>query len=658
MKKLFLQVFITITCASWVYIYGQVPFDCNGKSYRVLARDNGTYLQEIIQNKSDQTISFLDLHFFPDQEINSIAYHPSQNVIYGIMQTPPYRLCRIDAEFNLDILQTLPLSTDLVFVSGDISPDEQYLVLFGFGNTRNENIFALVDVQDGTYETEIIPIRANNPDEPYIYCADIAFHPTNGKLFGFDFRHDRLVTLDIANRIIDNMEYPVSRAVSGNMPSIFFNSSGELFGIGATTQDSSHHRAYYQFDLATGQGITLEELTVEKNQDACSCPYRINVLNEVSQRDNAPCTELAFEMTIINRTDTEQFDLVLKDSFPEYVNIKSISPLPFEGSIEKSIGNNLLTISNIYLPIGTFTFEVVLNIDEGVKFGEYHNQAVLSGISIDDFELNEVLSDDPITAVANDATLFSINDLVAPFADDFFGICDGGEVTLQTGIQGANSYAWSSGETTESITVYAEGTYQVTITTACDQTVGTAMVVSDEISLALGEERQVQSGQSVILEADVQSQSLIKSFNWQSTGAQELDCPTCEKPMVQPEADTEVQLVVENGSGCLASDELNIIVADIKIFIPNIFRPNGDDSNKRFFLQGNLKYDIAQFQIYDRWGSILFDQKNFKTNDGQMGWDGTYAGTQLSPGIYIWKAVIRHKNGEEQILSGDVTLAR
>ena len=118
----------------------------------------------------------------------------SRGELLGNDTAPSKRfLCRIDANFNLEVLQTLPLPTDLVFVSGDISPDEQHLVLFGFGNTNAENIFALVDVQNGDYETQILPLQTTNPDQPYIFCANHVcwLLPRGGHLSAFFSQRNR-----------------------------------------------------------------------------------------------------------------------------------------------------------------------------------------------------------------------------------------------------------------------------------------------------------------------------------------------------------------------------------------------------------------------------------------------------------------------------------
>lgn len=655
--KVFIRIILLI-CSSIASSYCQVPLECNGNSYRVLAGDDGTYLQEIRQSKINNTISFVDLHFFEDLDINAIAYHPTQNVIYGVLQTPPYRLCRIDAEFNLEVLQTLPLTTDLVFVSGDISPDEQNLVLFGFGENNINNIVALVDVVSGLYDTEVITLQTTNNNQPFIFCADIAFHPTNGKLYGFDFKNGRLVTLDIIERIIDNNIYSISGTVLGNVPSIFFNDEGELYGIGTNLMEEDESRGYYRFDLLDGQPDLLQELDIERNQDACSCPYRINLLNEVRQRKNAPCTELVFELTLINRTISDQPGLTLKDTFPSNVVIEGIGSLPFDGIIDKGIGGNILEINDLYLPLGEFSFEVTLRIGENAEIGAYENRAILSGLLIEDFELESILSDDPLTAIPDDATMFSIEALETSIGDAFFGICQGGEATLHAGIYGANNYQWSTGETSQEIVVDAEGEYQVTVTTDCDQTVGTASVVRDEVIVELGKDITVESGETIMLQPVYTSQSNVRSFNWETNNTQSLDCPNCKNLILQPLSDTELQLSVENATGCRSDDRIRLKVVGVKIYAPNIFTPDNRTLNSTFYLLGNVAFDIASFEVYDQWGSLMFLNKNFEANEPSEGWDGTNEGRACEQGVYLWTATVRYKSGELEMISGDVTLMK
>ena len=44
--------------------------------------------------------------------------------------------------------------------------------------------------------------------------------------------------------------------------------------------------------------------------------------------------------------------------------------------------------------------------------------------------------------------------------------------------------------------------------------------------------------------------------------------------------------------------------------------------------------NYKNFQIYDRWGSIVFSNQNGLTNDKSSGWDGKINGADASVGVY------------------------
>jgi len=180
----------------------------------------------------------------------------------------------------------------------------------------------------------------------------------------------------------------------------------------------------------------------------------------------------------------------------------------------------------------------------------------------------------------------------------------------------------------------------------------------DEINLELGSDQTIESGEAIILNPDYTSLSPIRSFQWQTNNPEPIDCPTCRSTMVQPLSDTEVFLMIENRTGCQTRDDLLLKVEGVKVFAPNIFSPNNDNQNDFFFLQGNLPFDVSQFQIYDRWGNLHYQKNNLKANQVQSAWDGTQNGQPSISGVYIWKAVINYKNGQREVLSGDVTLIR
>jgi gliding motility-associated-like protein len=81
-----------------------------------------------------------------------------------------------------------------------------------------------------------------------------------------------------------------------------------------------------------------------------------------------------------------------------------------------------------------------------------------------------------------------------------------------------------------------------------------------------------------------------------------------------------------NGEGVFAANNLAA---------PTLFTPNGDGNNDTFIIsaptlaRGNLK-------IFNRKGGLVFSS-NDVSEITQVGWDGTYKGTALPTGTYIWQ---------------------
>ncbi len=67
---------------------------------------------------------------------------------------------------------------------------------------------------------------------------------------------------------------------------------------------------------------------------------------------------------------------------------------------------------------------------------------------------------------------------------------------------------------------------------------------------------------------------------------------------------------------------------------------------------------IIQLQVYDRWGTHIWTKQNFQPNDPTEGWDGSYRGEVLNPGVFVWWAEVLLINGQKIPLEGGVTIVR
>jgi len=88
------------------------------------------------------------------------------------------------------------------------------------------------------------------------------------------------------------------------------------------------------------------------------------------------------------------------------------------------------------------------------------------------------------------------------------------------------------------------------------------------------------------------------------------------------------------------------------IFVANVFSPNGDGTNDVLHVCGKGISQL-QFIIFDRWG-----EKVFETSDISSGWDGTYNGTPLNVGVFVYFIKGKFKNGDVFDKKGNFTLLR
>jgi gliding motility-associated-like protein len=136
-----------------------------------------------------------------------------------------------------------------------------------------------------------------------------------------------------------------------------------------------------------------------------------------------------------------------------------------------------------------------------------------------------------------------------------------------------------------------------------------------------------------------------------------LSCTDCQMPFASPEKDTTYTITAINELGCKASDNLHIrIIEDCSgntIYVPNTFSPNGDGQNDVLRVLGPGVASVKQFRVFNRWGQIIFD-----TKDTNTGWDGTYNGVELNPGVYMYYMDVECINGQHSVKKGDITLLR
>jgi gliding motility-associated-like protein len=108
--------------------------------------------------------------------------------------------------------------------------------------------------------------------------------------------------------------------------------------------------------------------------------------------------------------------------------------------------------------------------------------------------------------------------------------------------------------------------------------------------------------------------------------------------MATPKRNEVYKLTVTNSGGCDAKDSIRIVLNcdNSSLFVPNTFSPNGDGMNDIFYPRGNGIHTIVALKIFNRWGEVIFDKRNFAPNDPQSGWNGLYKGKLADTGTYTY----------------------
>ncbi|RYZ50292.1 MAG: gliding motility-associated C-terminal domain-containing protein, partial [Chitinophagaceae bacterium] len=130
----------------------------------------------------------------------------------------------------------------------------------------------------------------------------------------------------------------------------------------------------------------------------------------------------------------------------------------------------------------------------------------------------------------------------------------------------------------------------------------------------------------------------VVAWNW--TPADYLSCTACPAPETKPFRPLTYTLTVQNAAGCLASDTVSVrlLCSGSRIFIPTSFTPNADGKNDRFRIRAEGIKEVRSFRIYNRWGELIFEKKNFAADDANAAWDGRHRGQRVPEGSYVFFA--------------------
>lgn len=649
--KIFTIGWIILQC---MWSFAQVPFPCDGRFILSIAnhsRDaSSLYIGHLDANQQVQ-FSEIALDNPEGYNLNGLGFSMRDNLVYGY-DPNTYTIFTIDATGKVSSFRNLPEIAEF-----------GYEIAAGEMDRVGNRVMLIGRKGEPAYDEKVFIIRLNRPNDPPdlinvqsdvpVRIDDFAVDPITGVVYGFDAVAKRLITIGLGTTFAVFSHEFTSISGVGQLGAIFFDQAGDLYAYGSTggTTDS----AIFRLDKNSGQVLeTFSGPRSGGSTDGCGCPYIIDFNKSVIPQQTVPCGEVIFTYDLINQSGAGRSAIHLRDSFPPGFIITEIESNIFLATVNSGVGTNILDLTNVSAPIGTYPLRVHVQVPEDY-LGEVATQAIIDNLPLA-LGLRQ-LSNNPLTSALDDVTTFEVlvpNDI--QLEDQLSQLCYGDTSTLYAPFLG-NTYLWSDGSTERTLQIMKPGLYWLEIIGDCFIYRDSILVEQslEPLTLDLGEDQELQSGDELQFTYET-SASGILSYEWSSTNTA-LSCYSCPFPTIIPAQAATYHLTIRDEFGCIATDSIyvNVTKSD-RFYLANVFSPNDDGINDYFFLQGKVLAMITNFQIYNRWGNLVHEQQGGLINEPAAGWDGRINGQVAENGIYLWKAKIVFPDGSTEILTGDVAL--
>ena len=222
--------------------------------------------------------------------------------------------------------------------------------------------------------------------------------------------------------------------------------------------------------------------------------------------------------------------------------------------------------------------------------------------------------------------------------------------------QGAFSYLWSNGQTTNVDAGLPPGLYSVTVSdVGCDTVLqATVPAYQPHLSLAAIPGSTVDAGQQ--MEIQLSTNVPFTNIVWDPYINASLGSTVVG---FQAEQTTQYTVTVSYGLACQISETIlvTVLTDTTKWSIPNTFTPNNDHLNDEFKLISYPPLSVFHIWIYDRWGNKVYD-----STDPEFQWNGTdhYSGNgALNTGVFAYVIQYQELNSDtKRTIGGNISLIK
>jgi hypothetical protein len=209
-------------------------------------------------------------------------------------------------------------------------------------------------------------------------------------------------------------------------------------------------------------------------------------------------------------------------------------------------------------------------------------------------------------------------------------------------------------------TKLAAGDYNLFVkdTAGCEVSLAVMITQPSPFVVNAGPDKTIELGDDVQINAVVlPSSTALKSLIW--TPDTTLSCKNCLDPTATPLKTITYTIKGIDVTDCPATDQVTIFVNKTRpIFIPNVFSPiDANGTNDHFIAYGGrAAKEITLMRVFNRWGDLVYEDKNLPFNKSGIGWDGNFKGQRVNRGVYTYYIVVEFIDGEFLEYRGDITV--
>ncbi len=404
-----------------------------------------------------------------------------------------------------------------------------------------------------------------------------------------------------------------------------------LDGTGSTTGPDIEY-------LWTGPGTIENETTLMPTVSA-SGNYTLTLINTETgcQSTGVTFVDANINLPQANANATDEFDCVTDEVTLDGTGSATGQNITYTWTTSNG---TFLGGSNTFNPTisqpGEYTI-IVTNVDNGCT-----NEAVVAVLANTD------------VPVLGDYQVATPNCFGESNASILLNGTNGGQQPYLYSIDGG---AFSSAN---QFSFLSSGTYNVIVQDAngCESAEMITIDEPGELLVELGDDITIGLGDTIDL-----SPQIIGAYDtiiW--TNCVLADCFTPVLDSLGPINTSQYSVTLIDGNGCVATDDITVYVEKGReVFIPNVFTPNGDGNNDRFWVfAGQEAFKVHEFRVFNRWGEQVYATFDYdpQTQTIDNGWDGTFDSQEMNPAVFVYYVDIEYIDGRREVLKGDVALRR